>query len=225
MGSGGGGQSTTSPQQSPEVQQLQATALPQIQAMLEQNPLSNYAAWQPRQVAGSNPFYDQLFQYAPSLAAPTQGYNVLFGGGSSGQGGGTATAPAPSSGGEGGGYMGGSIFPTMPTGGALNLTGVSEDSAPLPPPQFQSANIQDIIQQNVQSALDSAAHQAAAPFMTLSGPVGDKFYINGNPVGSIGQSFQLGDGSMGYQVSNGQLYYQNPNEGAGWHNSYGGYTG
>ena len=58
---------------------LQQAALPEIQAMLRSNPLSTYAAWSPRQIAGSNPAYDQLFAQAQQMGPALGGLNLIFG--------------------------------------------------------------------------------------------------------------------------------------------------
>ena len=78
--SGGGGTSTTGAEHSPEMRALQQAALPEIRAMLQTNPLSTYAAWSPRQIAGSNPAYDMLFNQVPQMQSALGGLNLVFGG-------------------------------------------------------------------------------------------------------------------------------------------------
>lgn len=79
MGSGGGGTTTSSAAPSPQVEQLQKLALPQIEQMLKNNPLSNYSAWSPRQIAGSNTAYDMLFGAANRMEPALNGLELLFG--------------------------------------------------------------------------------------------------------------------------------------------------
>lgn len=117
------------------------------------NPLSRYAAWSPRQIAGSNPFYDQLFGAAQSAGPAVNSLNLLFGGTSPAQGG----MAVPNMGGSGGSSGG---------GGGATTTGLGSDLiTPAPPPQFQAANINDIINQQVTGAVQ----QQVASNPTLQG--------------------------------------------------------
>lgn len=57
-GSGGGGTTESYEKQSPEVAAVQRMAIPHLREMMSQNPLEQYAANQPRQIAGTNPAYE-----------------------------------------------------------------------------------------------------------------------------------------------------------------------
>ena len=139
--------------------QLQQAALPEIKRMMQLNPLSNYAAWQPREIAGTNPFYEQLFGTASQLGPANQGLNLIFGEPPAPTGG----APAPSSGG-GMTFMGSDVGSGSgaPTGGV-----------PAPPAQFQPMDIQSIVQQAIaaqtQSALNPNPNAGYISFDTQGG--------------------------------------------------------
>jgi hypothetical protein len=79
MGGSGGGTTTSTTEATPEVRALQQFALPQIQQTLEQLPLSSFAQWMPRAIAGSNPFYEAAFGAVPSLAASMPAMKFLWG--------------------------------------------------------------------------------------------------------------------------------------------------
>lgn len=168
MGSGGGGESTTSAQHSPEMRALQQAALPEIKSMLQLNPLSSYAAWSPRQIAGSNPAYDMLFNQASQMGPALGGLNLIFGDNMQNGSGGMAV---PTMGGNTGG---------VGTGAPMGGQG---SAIPPPPPNYQPLNVQDIIQQQIAAqvtpAITQAVNQAAPPRNSiLNGAYYDEY---GNP--------------------------------------------
>lgn len=202
MGSGGGGESTTSAQHSPEMRALQQAALPEIKAMLQANPLSTYAAWSPRQIAGSNPAYDQLFNLSNMFAPSAQrGMEMLWG---------TPQMPTDS--------VGNNLpMPNMGgTGGGTGQIGVGPDgTTPAPPPQFQPANVQDIVQQQIAAQVQPAVQKVVNQYAALEGPVGGQFWSGGAPMANIVQTTQEGSGFPRVFLDNGQIY---TNYGQGWVN-------
>lgn len=147
MGSGGGGTSQSQAVNTPEMAALQQAALPEIKRMMELNPLSTYAAWQPREIAGSNPFYDQLFSATSRMGPAAQGLETIFGEPPAPTGG----VPAPSSGG-GLTFMGSDIGSSTP----IVNSSTFPNSVPAPPAQFQPPDIQNIVQQAVQKQTQDA---------------------------------------------------------------------
>lgn len=167
---------------------LQQAALPEIKAMLQSNPLSTYAAWSPRQIAGSNPAYDQLFAQAGRMGPALGGLNLIFG------------EPQTQIG-DGGGSM---AIPSM--GGGTGSMGGQGSTVAAPPPQFQPPNIQDIINQQVAAqvtpAVQTAVNTASPPRNSVQGSTYYDLY--GNPhdltqmVSPGTTGFALQDPSTGY---------------------------
>lgn len=147
---------------------LQQAALPEIKAMLQANPLSTYAAWSPRQIAGSNPAYDQLFTQAANMGPALGGLNLIFGDGQTGAGGGGMSIPS----------MGG-VAPITNVGPNMGGQG---NTVPPPPPNYQPMNIQSIIQQQVANA---AANQATPSPNSIQGNTYYDAYGTPHPFDSI----------------------------------------
>ena len=121
--------------------------MPQIQEMMRLNPLANYAAWSPRQIAGSNPAYNQLFNQASQMGPALGGLNLIFGDSMQDSGGGMAV---PNMGGGAGGAGTG-----VPISGSM---GGQTATPPPPPPQFQPMDIQSIINAEIQKQAAAAVN-------------------------------------------------------------------
>jgi len=171
--------------------QLQAAALPEIKRMMQLNPLSSYAAWSPRQIAGSNPAYEQLFAQANQMGPALGGLNYLFGG---------PTAQ---------GGTDGMAIPNM-SGGSGTATG-SGGTTPGAPPQFQPLDMQQIINEQVAAgmspAIQQAVNQAAPPRNSIQGNTFYDMYGNPHPFDSInglsgmpGYSLSPNSNNTGWQV-------------------------
>jgi len=78
-GSGGGGTTRTSTELSPQEEAAKGAALPHLTSLMGNLPLERFAAWSPRQVAGSNQYYEQVKGLTPYLASQTQAQESLFG--------------------------------------------------------------------------------------------------------------------------------------------------
>ena len=127
----------------PQVEALQAAAMPQIQEMMRLNPLSNYASWSPRQIAGGNPAYNALFNQASRMGPALSGLELIFGGGGGAPQSNSMAVPNMAGGGN-------------PTTGGNNMIGGQTSGMPAPPPQFQAPNIQEIIQQQIAQQVGAA---------------------------------------------------------------------
>lgn len=170
---------------------LQASALPQIQKMMNLNPLSNYAAWSPRQIAGSNPAYESLFQQASQMGPALGGLSYLFGGGT----------PLSVEGASGGASSGGDGM-AVPYMGGYNASGTwTGGTTPTPPPQFQAQNIQDIVNSQVGDAVQQAVATYSQP--PRNSVQGTTYYdMYGNPhdllqIYPYASDFQLQNASTG----------------------------
>jgi len=170
MGGSGGGESTSGTVDTPEVAALKQRATQEIGSMLDLNPLSRFAGWQPREIAGTNPYYQQAFgmQTPASMALfgdQTAGYPVT--------GGGVPTMQA----GQAGTNM---AAMTMP------FTGGSGGTIPAPPGGYTPSSIQDVVNQQVAAAVNpavqQAVNQAAPPRDTYqNGVYWDQYGIPHNP--------------------------------------------
>lgn len=203
-GSGGGGETQSQVVDTPQVSALKTQAAGQIAEMLNLNPLSKYAAWQPREIAGSNPFYEQMFQTAPTLGNITPAMATLYGGGPTqvsggqpmqpmqapplqGQAGGSGTVfgvpmSSFSQGGQGSGLPQGGV--TVPQGGIT----------PQAPQGFTPVSIQQVVDQQVQNAIVPAVNKAM-PFRnqwvgdTWFDSTGQKFPTYGHYQDEMGRTF------------------------------------
>lgn len=165
--------------------------MPEIRAMLQTNPLSTYAAWQPRQIAGSNPAYDMLFNQVPQMQSALGGLNLVFGGPQAFPQSGDAGLSQPNFAMSGG------------TGGTMGGQG---SNMPAPPPQFQPASIEDIVNQQVAAQVQPAVKRVADQYAALEGPVGGQFWSGGAPLGNIVQTTYEGSGFPRVILDNGQMY-------------------
>lgn len=80
MGSGGGGGSTVSYSEPPsELRPALGPAAEQIKQTQQLLPLTRFTAWQPRTVAGTNPYYEYAFQLSKALPFQTASQELMFG--------------------------------------------------------------------------------------------------------------------------------------------------
>ena len=171
---------------------LQQAALPEIKRMMELNPLSTYAAWQPREIAGTNPFYEQLFGATSRMGPAAQGLETIFG-----------APPAPTSGAPSSSGGGGMTFMGSDVGSS---SGAPTGGVPAPPPNFQPLDLQAVVQNQVQAALAPAVQQAvdraSPPRNSIQGTVFYDQFGNPHPFDSINGLTGMPGYSLGPNANN-----------------------